>query len=175
MRYHGLSPIRCAGANAAQENDGRVVAREIDADILLCDPAKEPIPGSYSYRLIVNAIEEGSLDTQEDYLCPSIPTSLSTTKSAPKTKQTRNKFTQEEDRLLIRWVNKQASKGMPISGNEIYKDFVTKVRFSASYTSTTSDLCAKAPKPCKPYLAVVARPVDEKAKRSSPRNTVGHG
>lgn len=113
------------------ENGGTVVLREGNADILLCNPAKEPLPGSYSYHLIANAIQKGSLDIQENYLCTSATTYPRATKPTPHTtltrnKFTRNKFTKEEDQLLVRYVTEQERLGEPTGGNNIYKNFAAK-------------------------------------------------
>ncbi|TGJ81628.1 hypothetical protein E0Z10_g7134 [Xylaria hypoxylon] len=110
-------PHRKTCVDAIEGNGGTVVAKEGNADILICDQAKEPVPGSYSYQLIADAVREGSLDIQEDYLC-SLP---ATRPGTSKPKLTRTKFTEADDRVLTRFVTEQERSGKSISGNDIYK------------------------------------------------------
>jgi hypothetical protein len=91
--------------------------------MLICDPAKGPVAGSYSYKLIADAVKEGSLDAKEDYLC----SSLATNPGPAKPKLTRNKFSAEDDTMLTRFVTEKERLGEPISGNDIYKDFAEEV------------------------------------------------
>ncbi|KAI0876709.1 TRF2-interacting telomeric protein/Rap1 C terminal domain-containing protein [Hypoxylon argillaceum] len=105
-------------ADTIQGNGGTIVLKEGDADMLICDPAKGPIPGSYSYKVIADAVKEGSLDTKEDYLC----SSLVANPGPSKPKLTRNKFTEEDDKILIKFVTERERLGEPISGNDIYKE-----------------------------------------------------
>ncbi|KAI1178351.1 hypothetical protein F4777DRAFT_114684 [Nemania sp. FL0916] len=97
-----------------KENGGTVVLKEDKADLLICDPAKAPARGSYSYRLIADAVKEGSLDSKEDYLCQQV---------ISKPKLTRTRFTKEDDEILTRFVMEKEREGERISGNDIYKEF----------------------------------------------------
>ncbi|KAI1303997.1 TRF2-interacting telomeric protein/Rap1 C terminal domain-containing protein [Xylaria venustula] len=116
-------PQRKTCVNSIEGHGGTVVAREANADILICDEAKEPVPGSYSYKLISKAIEEGSLDFKEDYLCDSLaPPSGASGNPGPKPKLTRKRFTEEDDQILTRFVTKRERLGEPTSGNDIYKE-----------------------------------------------------
>ncbi|KAI0973296.1 TRF2-interacting telomeric protein/Rap1 C terminal domain-containing protein [Xylaria arbuscula] len=120
-------PQRKSCVNSIEEHGGTVVAREGNADILICDEAKAPVPGSYSYKLISEAIGEGSLDIKEDYLCDSLATNpTSSIKPGPGPKLTRKKFTEEDDRILMKFVTEQDRLGEPTGGNDIYKKLADK-------------------------------------------------
>ncbi|KAI1419662.1 TRF2-interacting telomeric protein/Rap1 C terminal domain-containing protein [Xylaria sp. FL1777] len=115
-------PQRKACVDNIEEHGGTIVPKELNADILICDEAKGPVPGSYSYQLISHAIKEGSLDTKEDYMCDRLATRPgSSNKLVPRPKLTRSKFTEEDDRILIRFVTEKGRLGESTGGNEIYK------------------------------------------------------
>ncbi|KAI1278363.1 TRF2-interacting telomeric protein/Rap1 C terminal domain-containing protein [Xylaria sp. FL0933] len=117
-------PQRKTCVDTIADHGGKVVLREGNADILISDEAKDPIPGSYSYRLIPAAVEEGSLDMKEDYSCDALASRPgSSYKPAPKPKLTRTRFTQEQDRALISFVTERERLGESTSGNDIYKQF----------------------------------------------------
>ncbi|KAI1758427.1 hypothetical protein F4782DRAFT_478100 [Xylaria castorea] len=108
-------PRRKFYVDTIQENGGTVVPKEGNADMLICDPAKDPASGSYSYELIADAVKEGSLDLKEDYVCgPS---------ASRRSKVTRNQFTQEDDQALMRFVIEMECLGENIGGNNMYKKF----------------------------------------------------
>ncbi|KAJ8125422.1 hypothetical protein O1611_g8217 [Lasiodiplodia mahajangana] len=127
--FGGLNTVQAlssaqAATNASQENGGKIVLREGDADMLICDPAKGPVPGSYSYELIADAVKKGSLDAKESYLCSSLATDADLpSRLSSKPKLTRNKFTQNDDQILTRFVTEKERLCEPISGNDIYKKF----------------------------------------------------
>ncbi|KAI0389063.1 hypothetical protein F5Y17DRAFT_450446 [Xylariaceae sp. FL0594] len=117
-------PQRPACMNTIMKNGGVITARERDADLLICNPKRSPVSGSYSHELIEDAVRACSLDAKDDYLCtaapirPGAPAGTST-----KPKVTRNRFTRPEDDLLTDYVREMEKLGEPISGNEIYKSF----------------------------------------------------
>ncbi|KAI0903778.1 TRF2-interacting telomeric protein/Rap1 C terminal domain-containing protein [Ustulina deusta] len=116
-------PQRKVCVGTIEENGGTVVPKEGNADILICDEAREPVPGSYSYQLISDAVKEGSLDMKEDYMCNSLAPRLGTSnKRAPKPKLTRTTFTEQDDRILAKFVTERERLGQPIGGNDIYKE-----------------------------------------------------
>ncbi|KAI0142867.1 hypothetical protein GGR57DRAFT_508465 [Xylariaceae sp. FL1272] len=123
--YVGTHRAMCKGR--IEENGGTVAKAEKQASILLVDPAKpDPPPGSYSYKLIEDAIKEGSLDKKEQYLCRPPISDLTVASPSAASKTTRNKFTPEEDRMLMQFVIDSERLGEPIGGNEIYKQFAYK-------------------------------------------------
>ncbi|KAI1826673.1 hypothetical protein F4861DRAFT_41032 [Xylaria intraflava] len=116
-------PHRQTYSDTIEENGGTVVTKEKSADILICDPAKDPAPGSYSYQLIEDAVKGGSLETKGNYLCDLPAFQSDRSRPAPRAKLTRNKFVAEDDKLLMKFVTKMERLGEPISGNEIYMEF----------------------------------------------------
>ncbi len=116
-----------------------MVPKEGNADILICDEARESVPGSYSYQLISDAVKEGSLDMKEDYMCNSLAPRLGTSnKRAPKPKLTRTPFTEQDDRILAKFVTERERLGQPIGGNDIYKELAQEVCFLPSNYSVPS-------------------------------------
>ncbi|KAI8955382.1 hypothetical protein F4801DRAFT_325765 [Xylaria longipes] len=108
-------PLRKFHIETIQKNGGVVVPKEGNADMLICDPAKDPVPRAYSYELIADAVKEGSLDSKEDYLCgPS---------ASRRPKATRNKFTENDDKALMRFAIEMERLGENVGGNNIYKKF----------------------------------------------------
>ncbi|KAI0864424.1 TRF2-interacting telomeric protein/Rap1 C terminal domain-containing protein [Xylaria cubensis] len=108
-------PLRKFYIDTLQENGGAIVPKEGNADMLICNPAKDPVPGSYSYELIADAVREGSLDLKENYVCRS--------SASRRPKATKNQFTKKDDDALMKFVNEMERLGESINGNNIYKNF----------------------------------------------------
>ncbi|KAI0469080.1 TRF2-interacting telomeric protein/Rap1 C terminal domain-containing protein [Xylaria cf. heliscus] len=111
-------PLRKFYVDTIQENGGEVVPKEGNADMLICNPANGPAPGSYSYELIADAIRAGSLNIKNNYIC--------NTSTARRPKVTRNRFTEADDKALMRFVIEMERQGENIGGNNIYKEFEEK-------------------------------------------------
>ncbi|KAJ2993323.1 hypothetical protein NUW58_g1878 [Xylaria curta] len=116
-------PHRKTCVDTIRDNGGSVVPTERNASILICDPSKELVSGSYSYQLVADALKEGSLDIKEDYLCDSPVMQPSQLKPTSKIKLTRTKFTDEDDRILTGFVTEMERLGKNVAGNDIYKKF----------------------------------------------------
>ncbi|KAI1817287.1 hypothetical protein GGS20DRAFT_574917 [Poronia punctata] len=108
-------PDRKTCTDTIVTNGGLITPRDKDADLIICDSKRDHIPGSYSHQLIDNAVERGSLDEKEDYLCGAL--------LPPSSRTYRNKFTVEEDRALSEFVNEKAFLGEATSGNGVYQEF----------------------------------------------------
>ncbi|KAI1503482.1 TRF2-interacting telomeric protein/Rap1 C terminal domain-containing protein [Biscogniauxia marginata] len=135
-------PNRSTCVNDIENNGGKVVPLERNADYLIADRARgDAPPGSYSFQFIKDALEDGSLDHADEYLIkspaiqPRASTSTSTTTPATATatatasvhpKGTRTPFTKQDDQLLVEHVTRLERRGESISGNEIYKRFEAK-------------------------------------------------
>ncbi|KAL8822695.1 MAG: hypothetical protein Q9191_006575 [Dirinaria sp. TL-2023a] len=104
-------------------NGGKVVPLDKQADVMIVDHArKEAPPGSYSYTFIEKSIRNGSLEDLEDHqVGPPLGSVRSIGSIAQPAKTTRNKFTEEDDRVLLQWVYSHPQKGGGTEGNEIYK------------------------------------------------------
>lgn len=116
-----------SSANISQKHGGTVVPREHNADMLICDPAREPVPSSYSYKLIADAVKDDSLESKDDYLCSSLVAQAGSPKAVSKPKLTRSMFTKKDDEILSRFVIEKESLGERINGNDIYKQFAEDV------------------------------------------------
>ncbi|TRX94313.1 hypothetical protein FHL15_004780 [Xylaria flabelliformis] len=118
-----MTTVFCAisKANAHQENGGTIVPKEENADMLICNPAKDPVPGSYSYELIADAVREGSLGLKENYVCRA--------SASRRPKATKTQFTKKDDDVLMKFVNEMERLGESINGNNIYKEFAGEVMF----------------------------------------------
>ncbi|CAJ2505574.1 Uu.00g129680.m01.CDS01 [Anthostomella pinea] len=124
-------PHRTTCIQNIEANGGKVVPLEKNADYLISNPTKKfAPPGSYSFQLIKDALEEGSLARKDDYLCTSPaapPGASSAARSASATakgpKMTRNKFTPEDDKILTQYVIQKEREGVSTAGLAIYQDF----------------------------------------------------
>lgn len=90
---------------------------------------------SYSYRYIENSVRNGELEDLKDHR---LGAPEGTVKSVGSTiqppKSSRNKYTQDDDRILWNWVNETPQKGGGTDGNEIYKQLEAKVGRGLGFT-----------------------------------------
>lgn len=104
-----------------QQNGGRIVPLEKNADLLIADHMRKDAPnGSYSFRLIDNAIRSGSLGDIEEHL---IKPQASVVRSGPSrapSRGTRTPFTPEDDAFLIKWVLSNG-RSEDVKGNKLYQ------------------------------------------------------
>ncbi|KAI0382269.1 TRF2-interacting telomeric protein/Rap1 C terminal domain-containing protein [Hypomontagnella monticulosa] len=115
-------PMRPQWVQGIENNGGKVVPLEKNADYLIADHAKKDTPdGSYSFKLIEDSIKAGALQDFEKYLCK--PT---TSVKAATQKGTRTQFSAEDDLILTKWVVKHERMGDSGSGTSIYKDLAAK-------------------------------------------------
>lgn len=109
-----------------QANGGREVKLEKLADVIIADHARKDAPAnSVSWKYIAESVKSGQLADIAEYRIggPAGPARSTVGTSAP-VKQTRTKFTDEEDRALVEWVRAQ-----PYSrGNVSYQQFAERVR-----------------------------------------------
>ncbi|KAJ3556796.1 hypothetical protein NPX13_g10059 [Xylaria arbuscula] len=120
-------PNRKACVDTIERNGGTVVLKESSADMFICDQTKQPVPGSYSYQLIPDAVKEGSLDMKDNYLCDTlVASSRIPAKPVTNNKLTRVAYTKEDDEVLTKFVLEMEREGKSTSGNDIYKEFASK-------------------------------------------------
>lgn len=83
----------------------------------------------YSYTYIERSIRNGVLEDLEDHrVGPSEGTVRSVGSVIQPAKQTRNKYSEADDRILWDWVHENPQKSGGTDGNEIYKQLEAKVR-----------------------------------------------
>ena len=136
--------------NIAQVNGGEILPIEKHADIKVVDHTrKEALPGtyvpslptslalfemliifrSYSYTFIEASVRKGALEDLQDHRAgPPEGTVRSIGSIIQPPKGTRNKFSQDDDRILWNWVHDNPQKGGGTDGNEIYKQLEAQVR-----------------------------------------------
>ena len=86
------------------------------------------IADSYSYTFIEKSVLYGVLEDLQDHKAgPSEGAVRSIGSVVQPAKGTRNKFTQDDDRVLWNWVHENPQKGGGTDGNEIYKQLEAKV------------------------------------------------
>ncbi|KAI5861298.1 TRF2-interacting telomeric protein/Rap1 C terminal domain-containing protein [Durotheca rogersii] len=124
-------PDRTTVSRAVHSNGGKVVALEKYANYRIYDHArKDAPPGSCSYRFITDSVAAGALKDPQDYLCVRVSSGTRSGQSEPGSsapqKQTRTKFTTEDDLILYRWVKGMVGAGKRAGGMEIYKDLAKK-------------------------------------------------
>lgn len=115
----GPAPLR--SDRVIQDNGGKVVPLEKQADVLIADHArKDAPPGSVSWKYITDSVARGeALDVEEYRISPANRTPV----AAPP-KSSRVPFTPRDDEILVAWVRKA---GEHTSGNEIYKRLAEQV------------------------------------------------
>ncbi|KAI1211211.1 TRF2-interacting telomeric protein/Rap1 C terminal domain-containing protein [Annulohypoxylon truncatum] len=119
-------PMRLTWIQNIQDNGGKVIQLEKDADMLIADHLKKNNPpGSYSYEWIRDSLKAGALQPREGYLCAPAKQSKPTSSAVPR-KGTRAAFTPEDDKILTNWVMKKELEGESLSGLQIYKELEEK-------------------------------------------------
>ncbi|EMF16315.1 Myb_DNA-bind_2-domain-containing protein [Sphaerulina musiva SO2202] len=105
-----------------EANGGSVVRLEKQADFVIADHARRDAPtGSYSWKLISTAIEDGAMPDPADYPAGPPPGTVRDIASGVPGKSKRTAFTLEDDKELWQWVQEQAPGGYGVKGNEIYR------------------------------------------------------
>lgn len=121
-----------------QLNGGMVVPLEKNADVLIADHArKDAPPNSFSWKWIEDCLKKGALQDLKDYPAgpqvgvsaqlPGPEDTVHTGFTGGLAKQTRTKFTAEDDRVLSTFVNEKILEGYAIRGNGIYDLLAQKV------------------------------------------------
>lgn len=83
----------------------------------------------HSYKFIEQSIRNGILEDLEDHVVgPQAGTVRSIGSTVQPAKGSRNKFTQDDDRILWQWVQNTPQKYGGTDGNEIYKQLEAQVR-----------------------------------------------
>lgn len=121
-------PQRSRFLNDVKVNGGVVLPLEKNADVKIVDHArKEAPPGSHSYTFIEKSLRNGILEDLDDHrVGPPEGHIRSIGSVVQPAKVTRNKYTEEDDRILWNWVNDNPQKGGGTDGNEIYKQLEKK-------------------------------------------------
>lgn len=84
---------------------------------------------SYSYTYIERSVRNGVLENLDDHrVGPAEGTVRSIGSTVQPPKGTRNKYTQNDDRILWNWVQDNPQRTGGTDGNEIYKQLEAKVR-----------------------------------------------
>jgi hypothetical protein len=122
-------PTRNHLLDEIKANGGEIVALEKKADYIIADHFRRDCPpGSISYEFVTKSIEQGELRDPKDHPAgPPLGEARESGAVYQPTKSGRTPFTAEEDRILYKWVRDAESRGSPVGGNEIYKEFEAKV------------------------------------------------
>jgi len=100
---------------------------EKHADVLIADHVQKNVPAdSVSWKWIEASIKEGKLLNSNDYKIPTVKTGRPGVSSTGP-KGSRTPFTQEDKKILIRWVVQQEAAGERIQGNTIYDHLAARV------------------------------------------------
>ena len=70
----------------------------------------------------------GALEDRENWPAGPPPGTIREVGSAQPAKQGRTPFTAEDDRILMEWCMIAERKGLPLGGNEVYKQLEAKVK-----------------------------------------------
>ncbi|KAI4726312.1 hypothetical protein E4T49_05942 [Aureobasidium sp. EXF-10728] len=117
-------PQRSHFISLVESNGGRVVKLEAQADYLIADHMRHDAPaGALSYKFIEEAIKQGQIPEDDSPFLAGRRKSANpvTTAAGPSKKSTRTPFTDDDDKLLYKWVKKAEEQGLAIQGNSLYK------------------------------------------------------
>lgn len=117
--------------NHSQENGGKVVLEEKNADMLIADNVRRaglsPPDGSYCWKWIDTSVKNGFLEEKSDYL---IRTEVRSGTSQP-AKSYRNAFSPTEDLILLKWVTANKNNGAKMTNRELFDELARKVSSAA--------------------------------------------
>ncbi|KAI5208403.1 hypothetical protein AUEXF2481DRAFT_41322 [Aureobasidium subglaciale EXF-2481] len=118
-------PQRSHFISLVEGNGGRVVKLEAQADYLIADHMRPDAPaGSLSYKFIDEVIKKGEIPEDESTFLAnrSKPTKSDATAGASSSKKaTRTAFTDDDDKMLYKWVAKAHEEGLALQGNKLYQ------------------------------------------------------
>jgi hypothetical protein len=117
-------PQRSRYVSLVENNGGTVVKLEAQADYLIADHIRHDAPAdSLSYKFIEAAVKEGALPEDEEPYFANRRKSTNRASSAATSskKSTRTPFTDEDDKLLYKLVQKANDQGYAILGNTLYQ------------------------------------------------------
>ncbi|KAH7056883.1 hypothetical protein B0J12DRAFT_737720 [Macrophomina phaseolina] len=120
-------PMRSDFIKRVTYNGGEVVQLEKHADYLIVDGARKDVPpGGITFQFIEQCIKRGELLDPEQYRKGPPVGSVREIGSTQSTRRGRVPFTAQDDIELYTWVKGCELKGIPVKGNEIYKDLERK-------------------------------------------------
>ncbi|KAG9569084.1 hypothetical protein KCU71_g2532, partial [Aureobasidium melanogenum] len=118
-------PSRSHYISLVERNGGRVVKLEAQADYLIADHLRHDAPaGSLSYKFIEEAINQGQIPEDDSPFLAGRRKSINpvTTAAASSSKKsTRTPFTDDDDKLLYKWVHRANDQGLATQGNTLYQ------------------------------------------------------
>lgn len=109
-------------SNPRQDNGGKIVLREKDADMLLADHAKQynVPPGAYSWKYVEDSVRNGIAQLKDRYLIGLHPDAPRPAGGGGGAKSSRTPFTTKEDAQLAKWV---LSHPTDRTGNKIFMEY----------------------------------------------------
>lgn len=127
------------------------------ADIIIADHARKDSPaGSFSWTYIDESVKKGRLEDIENHRAGPVERQIREVGSAQPSRTGRTPFTPEDDRVLMDWCDRAERRGIPMGGNEIFKQLEQKVCIVGYLLVTHTDF----PPESSPYIPVVEGPVE---------------
>lgn len=118
-------PQRSHYISLVESNGGRVVKLEAQADYLIADHMRHDAPaGSLSYKFIEESIKQGEMSEDESAFLAGRRKSanpVTTAVASSSKKSTRTPFTDDDDKLLYKWVHQAKDQGLATQGNSLYQ------------------------------------------------------
>ncbi|CAD0100853.1 unnamed protein product [Aureobasidium mustum] len=118
-------PQRSHYISLVESNGGRVVKLEAQADYLIADHMRHDAPaGSLSYKFIEESIKQGEMPEDESAFLAGRRKSanpVTTAVASSSKKSTRTPFTDDDDKLLYKWVHNAKEEGLATQGNSLYQ------------------------------------------------------
>ncbi|KAK5999519.1 hypothetical protein QM012_005372 [Aureobasidium pullulans] len=118
-------PQRSHYISLVESNGGRVVKLEAQADYLIADHLRHDAPaGALSYKFIEESIEQGTIPQDDSSFLAGRRRSanpVTTAVASSSKKSTRTPFTDDDDKLLYKWVHNAEDQGLATQGNSLYQ------------------------------------------------------
>lgn len=121
-------PILQHRTNKQQANGGEVTKVEKNATYVIADHQRQDAPpGSISWNWIEQSVKNGHLEDIEEHRAGPRTKIIREVGSGQRTRAGRVPFTEEDDKVLMKWVSKAERSGLSSKGNDIYKQLEKKV------------------------------------------------
>ncbi|KAG9944915.1 hypothetical protein KCU85_g7616, partial [Aureobasidium melanogenum] len=118
-------PSRSHYISLVESNGGRIVKLEAQADYLIADHLRHDAPaGSLSYKFIEETVKQGGIPEDDSPFLAgrrksAIPVTTAVASSSKKS--TRTPFTDDDDKMLYKWVHRAYEQRLATQGNTLYQ------------------------------------------------------
>ncbi|KEQ61348.1 uncharacterized protein M437DRAFT_52189 [Aureobasidium melanogenum CBS 110374] len=118
-------PSRSHYISLVEINGGRIVKLEAQADYLIADHLRHDAPaGSLSYKFIEETVKQGQIPEDDSPFLAGRRKSampVTTAVASSSKKSTRTPFTDDDDKMLYKWVHRAHEQRLATQGNTLYQ------------------------------------------------------